>query len=144
MVQHRGGVETFQTLDKLRISQGHCFLKVLFSNGLCNCTSLSYHELIKKKLEIKYLKLTIATASINGTRITLFSLRPIIYDGVFRVASKSALTASTPCNVGYRRIRRSLNEFSNSYQNTIVVTWSSTSLGMPQCGDPGVQTQFIG
>lgn len=43
---------------------------------------------------------TFATASTNGTLMTLFSARPIMYDGVSGVASKIALTASRACNVG--------------------------------------------
>ena len=43
---------------------------------------------------------TFATASTSGTLMTLFSARPIMYDGVSGVASKIALTASRACNVG--------------------------------------------
>lgn len=46
---------------------------------------------------------TFATASTSGTLMTLFSARPIIYDGVSGVASKIALTASRACNVGYNK-----------------------------------------
>jgi hypothetical protein len=42
----------------------------------------------------------IATASMSGTRVILFSLTPIMYEGVSGVASISALTASSPCSVG--------------------------------------------
>ena len=39
------------------------------------------------------------TASINGLLQILFSIIPIIGDGVSGVDSKTALTASTPCKV---------------------------------------------
>src|SRR5271155_2918377 len=39
------------------------------------------------------------TASTRGIRVILFSLIPIMGDGVSGVLSKTALTASTPCMV---------------------------------------------
>ena len=91
---------------------------------------------------------TIATASINGTRLILFSLIPIMKEGVSGVASNRASTASSPCNVGCRTCRWPLrkgyiSKTKSTYHNTVKSTGPSSTLCMPKRRYPGIKTQTI-
>ena len=78
----------------------------------------------------------------SGTRTTLFSCIPIMYEGVSGLASRRASTASTPWRVGYRNLRYYVTKsWIANYQNAIKCTRASTSLGMAQSSNTGIEAQ---
>ena len=85
----------------------------------------------------------------------LFSLIPIMYEGVSGVAESKASTASTPCKVACGRVEQIVDTFElcvslvrpglifDTHENTVVSTGSTTSLGVSESGNPGVQSKLV-
>lgn len=85
----------------------------------------------------------------------LFSLIPIMYEGVSGVAESKASTASTPCKVACGRVEQIVDTFElcvslvrpglifDTHENTVVSTGSTTSLRVSEGGNPGVQSKLV-
>lgn len=85
----------------------------------------------------------------------LFSLIPIMYEGVSGVAESKASTASTPCKVACGRVEQIVDTFElcvslvrpglifDTHENTVVSTGSTTSLSVSEGGNPGVQSKLV-
>jgi hypothetical protein len=87
--------------------------------------------------------------------VILFSLIPIMYEGVSGVAESKASTASTPCKVACGRVEQIVDTFElcvslvrpglifDTHENTVVSTGSTTSLSVSEGGNPGVQSKLV-
>lgn len=85
----------------------------------------------------------------------LFSLIPIMYEGVSGVAESKASTASTPCKVACTRSEQIVTTCQlcaslirsgyvfDTHKDTVVSTGSTTSLGVSESGNPGVQSKLV-
>lgn len=89
-----------------------------------------------------------ATASKRGFLVILFSLIPIMYEGVSGVAESKASTASTPCKVACSEsvqlvADRPVAVGKGTHEDSIVSARRSTSLSVSEGGDPSVQTEPV-